>query len=147
MKMIIISKKKKQLGLYKKIISINNDARLIDMFSTKLFGQTTEQLMLTNLYPFFQISNVIHEIRALDINSQLVFPLGETAASIRGENELWLAIVLRSKILLDLKPAQLAAVCGGLVSEGIKVRPWKNNRYILLLLNIASLQGEDHCYH
>ncbi|KAK6160113.1 hypothetical protein DH2020_003494 [Rehmannia glutinosa] len=56
--------------------------------------------------------------------------LGETAAAIRGENELWLAMVLRNKILLDLKPAQLAAVCGSLISEGIKVRPWKNNSYI-----------------
>ncbi|KAK4402874.1 DExH-box ATP-dependent RNA helicase DExH15 chloroplastic [Sesamum angolense] len=65
---------------------------------------------------------------ALDINSHVIFPLGETAAAIRGENELWLAMVLRNKILLDLKPAQLAAVCGSLVSEGIKVRPWKNNR-------------------
>ena len=59
----------------------------------------------------------------------MIFPLGETAAAIRGENELWLAMVLRNKILLGLKPAQFAAVCGSLVSEGIKVRPWKNNRY------------------
>ncbi|RVW47235.1 DExH-box ATP-dependent RNA helicase DExH15 chloroplastic [Vitis vinifera] len=49
----------------------------------------------------------------------------EEEAAIRGENELWLAMVLRSKVLLGLKPAQLAAVCGSLVSEGIKVRPWK----------------------
>lgn len=67
----------------------------------------------------------------MDINTRMLFPLGETAAAIRGENELWLAMVLRNKILLDLKPAQLAAVCGSLVSEGIKVRPSKNNRYHL----------------
>ncbi|XP_031256230.1 DExH-box ATP-dependent RNA helicase DExH15 chloroplastic-like isoform X1 [Pistacia vera] len=79
---------------------------------------------------FLRISNVIHEIRALDINTHVIFPLGETAAAIRGENELWLAMVLRNKILLDLKPAQLAAVCASLVSEGIKVRAWKNNGYI-----------------
>lgn len=78
---------------------------------------------------FCQVSTVIHEARALDINTHMIFPLGETAAAIRGENELWLAMVLRNKILLDLKPAQLAAVCGSLVSEGIKVRPYKNNRY------------------
>lgn len=76
------------------------------------------------------MSNVIHEARALDINTHIIFPLGETAAAIRGENELWLAMVLRNKLLLDLRPPQLAAVCGSLVSEGIKVRPWKNNRYI-----------------
>lgn len=68
----------------------------------------------------------------------MIFPLGETASAIRGENELWLAMVLRSKILLDLKPAQLAAVCGSIVSEGIKVRPSKNNR-LQLPIGIMSI--------
>lgn len=86
-------------------------------------------LFLCTTFLMCQISNVIHEIRALDINTHVIFPLGETAAAIRGENELWLAMILRNKILLDLKPAQLAAVFGSLVSEGIKLRPWKNNRY------------------
>ena len=85
------------------------------------------------LFLLFQISNVIHETRALDINTNVIFPLGETASGIRGENELWLAMVLRNKVLLDLKPEHLAAVCGSLVSEGIKVRPWKHNRYILAM--------------
>ncbi|XP_057952308.1 DExH-box ATP-dependent RNA helicase DExH15 chloroplastic-like isoform X1 [Malania oleifera] len=72
----------------------------------------------------------LHETRALYSNLHVIFPLGETAAAIRGENELWLAMVLQNKILLDLKLAQLAAVYGSLVSEGIKARPWKNNSYI-----------------
>jgi hypothetical protein len=76
----------------------------------------------------YQISKVIQEARALDINTQVIYPLGETAAAIRGENELWLAMVLRNKVLLGLKPSQLAAVCGSLVSEGIRLRPWKNSR-------------------
>ena len=79
----------------------------------------------------YQISKVIQEARVLDVNTQVIYPLGETAAAIRGENELWLAMVLRNKVLLDLKPPQLAAVCGSLVSEGIKLRPWKNSRYKL----------------
>lgn len=70
----------------------------------------------------------------MDINTHVIFPLGETAAAIRGENELWLAMVLRNKLLLGLKPAQLAAVCGSLVSEGIKLRPSKNNRYSVFYL-------------
>lgn len=85
----------------------------------------------------WQVSSVIHETRALDINTQVLFPLGETAAAIRGENELWLAMVLRNKILLDLKPAELAAVCGGLVSEGIKVRPSKDSRYFKVLAPLS----------
>ncbi|KAL3036924.1 hypothetical protein AAZX31_01G036200 [Glycine max] len=89
-----------------------------------------EQIEPSGWKEFMQVSNVIHEIRALDINTHIIFPLGETAAAIRGENELWLAMVLRNKILLELKPAQLAAVCASLVSAGIKVRPGKNNSYI-----------------
>ncbi|KAB2624647.1 DEAD-box ATP-dependent RNA helicase ISE2 [Pyrus ussuriensis x Pyrus communis] len=89
-----------------------------------------EQIEPSGWKEFLQISNVIHETRALDINTHVIFPLGVTAAAIRGENELWLAMVLRNKILIGLKPPELAAVCASLVSEGIKVRPWKNNSYI-----------------
>ncbi|KAF8775958.1 hypothetical protein HU200_004093 [Digitaria exilis] len=89
-----------------------------------------KQIEPTGWKEFLQISNVIQEARALDINTQVIYPLGETAAAIRGENELWLAMVLRNKVLVDLKPSQLAAVCGSLVSEGIKLRPWKNSSYV-----------------
>lgn len=65
----------------------------------------------------------------MDISKQLIYPLGKTAAAIRGENELWVAMVLRNKVLRNLKPSQLAAVCGSLVSEGIKLRPTKSERY------------------
>ncbi|XP_009414118.2 DExH-box ATP-dependent RNA helicase DExH15 chloroplastic [Musa acuminata AAA Group] len=88
------------------------------------------QIEPTGWKEFLQISKVIQEARALDLSTQVIYPLGETAAAIRGENELWLAMILRNKVLLNLKPAQLAAVCGSLVSEGIKVRPWKSNSYI-----------------
>uniref|UniRef100_A0A0E0FU16 Helicase ATP-binding domain-containing protein n=1 Tax=Oryza nivara TaxID=4536 RepID=A0A0E0FU16_ORYNI len=88
------------------------------------------QIEPTGWKEFLQISKVIQEARALDINTQVIYPLGETAAAIRGENELWLAMVLRNKVLLDLKPSQLAAICGSLVSEGIKFRPWKNSSYV-----------------
>ncbi|EEC73969.1 hypothetical protein OsI_08870 [Oryza sativa Indica Group] len=88
------------------------------------------QIEPTGWKEFLQISKVIQEARALDINTQVIYPLGETAAAIRGENELWLAMVLRNKVLLDLKPSQLAAICGSLVSEGIKLRPWKNSSYV-----------------
>ncbi|KAK9277300.1 hypothetical protein L1049_006840 [Liquidambar formosana] len=118
---------------YKKIIDMTKfteeKIKRLKTRSNRLISRI-EQIEPSGWKEFLQISNVIHETRALDINTHVMFPLGETAAAIRGENELWLAMVLRNKILLDLKPAQLAAVCGGLVSEGIKVRPWKNNSYI-----------------
>ncbi|KAF1873081.1 hypothetical protein Lal_00016202 [Lupinus albus] len=97
---------------------------------SKRLTNRIEQIEPAGWKEFMHVSNVIHETRALDINTHAIFPLGQTAAAIRGENELWLAMVLRNKSLLELKPAQLAAVCASLVSEGIKVRPSKNNSYI-----------------
>lgn len=118
---------------YKKIIDMRKlteeKIRRLKTRSSRLISRL-EQIEPSGWKEFLQISNVIHESRALDINTQLIFPLGETAAAIRGENELWLAMVLRNKVLLELKPAQLAAVCASLVSEGIKVRAWKDNNYI-----------------
>ncbi|KAI3824944.1 hypothetical protein L1987_06417 [Smallanthus sonchifolius] len=118
---------------YKKIVDV---ARFTEEKIQRLKARSNrlmtrlEQIEPSGWKDFLQVSNVIHEIRALDINTHVIFPLGETAAALRGENELWIAMVLRNKILFDLKPPQLAAVCGSIVSEGIKVRPSKNNSYI-----------------
>ncbi|KAJ6801389.1 DExH-box ATP-dependent RNA helicase DExH15 chloroplastic isoform X1 [Iris pallida] len=118
---------------FKKIIDMTNFTKekieRLEARSQRLVRRI-EQIEPSGWKEFLQISKVIQEARALDINTHVMYPLGETAAAIRGENELWLAIVLRNKVLLDLKPAQLAAVCGSLVSEGIKIRPWKSNRYL-----------------
>ncbi|XP_075518426.1 DExH-box ATP-dependent RNA helicase DExH15 chloroplastic [Primulina tabacum] len=135
---------------YKKIIDIAKFTQekigRLKARSRRLISRI-EQIEPSGWKEFLQISNIIHEIRALDVNTHVIFPLGETAAAIRGENELWLAMVLRNKILLDLKPAQLAAVCGSLVSEGIKVRPWKNNSYIYeastVVMNVITLLDEQ----
>nr|XP_016451153.1 PREDICTED: DExH-box ATP-dependent RNA helicase DExH15 chloroplastic-like [Nicotiana tabacum] len=134
---------------YKKIIDsakfTEEKIRRLKVRSKRLIGRI-EQIEPTGWKEFLQVSNVIHESRALDINTHVIFPLGETAAAIRGENELWLAMVLRNKLLLDLKPAQLAAVCGSLVSEGIRLRPWKNNSFVYepstTVLNVIDLLEE-----
>ncbi|KAI4383551.1 hypothetical protein MLD38_009377 [Melastoma candidum] len=97
---------------------------------SKRLANRVQQIEPSGWKEFMQISQVIHEVRALDINTRLIFPLGETAAAIKGENELWLAIVLRNKILVSLKPPQLAGVCASFISEGIKVRPNRNDCYI-----------------
>ncbi|XP_020090516.1 DExH-box ATP-dependent RNA helicase DExH15 chloroplastic [Ananas comosus] len=118
---------------FKKIIDMRNFTKekieRLEARSRRL-TRRLEQIEPTGWREFLQISKVIQEARALDINTHVIYPLGETAAAIRGENELWLAMILRNKVLLELKPAQLAAVCGSLVSEGIKLRPWKSNSYI-----------------
>ncbi|KAL5722386.1 DExH-box ATP-dependent RNA helicase DExH15 chloroplastic [Ranunculus cassubicifolius] len=134
-----VSRLKKKIGRtegfreYKKIIDTANFIRekikRLEARSARLASRI-EQIEPSGWKEFLQISQVIHEARALDINTHMIFPLGETAAAIRGENELWLALVLRNKILLDLLPAQLAGVCASLVSDGIKLRPWKTDSYI-----------------
>uniref|UniRef100_A0A2P2KHL0 DEAD-box ATP-dependent RNA helicase ISE2ic-like n=1 Tax=Rhizophora mucronata TaxID=61149 RepID=A0A2P2KHL0_RHIMU len=118
---------------YKKILDWKNvtedKIKRLKIRSNRLIKRV-EQIEPSGWKEFLKISNVVHESRALDINTQVIFPLGETAAAIRGENELWLAMVLRNRILRDLKPAQLAAVCASLVSEGIKLRASENNSYV-----------------
>ncbi|KAH9300742.1 hypothetical protein KI387_012325, partial [Taxus chinensis] len=85
------------------------------------------QIEPTGWRDFLQVGEVLHEAQALDINTQLLYPLGETASKIRGANELWLAMAIRNKCLIGLKPTQLAAVCGSLVSEGMRIRPTKTS--------------------
>lgn len=65
---------------------------------------------------------VLNEAGALQSDSHELMALGEVAAAVRGVNELWLAIVFTSDELGSLAPAQLAAVCAALVSEGMKSR-------------------------
>lgn len=72
---------------------------------------------------------VLEAAAALKPQTHELLELGEIAASIRGENELWLALVFSDKALPDLKPQELAAVCGSLVTDGIKTRPENGPRY------------------
>ncbi|GMH01661.1 hypothetical protein Nepgr_003500 [Nepenthes gracilis] len=138
---------------YKKIVDMakfnEEKIRHLKSRANRLINRI-EQIEPSGWKEFLQITNVIHDTRALDTKTNVIFPLGETASAIRGENELWLAMVLRNKVLIDLKPAQLAAVCGSLVSEGIKVRPWKNNSYIyepsMAVINVIDFLEEQKNY-
>jgi superfamily II RNA helicase len=53
-------------------------------------------------------------------------PLGETAAAIRGDNELWLGMVLSSGKLDNLDPHCLAAACAAFVTEVSRPDSWSN---------------------
>jgi len=50
--------------------------------------------------------------------------LGQSAAAIRGENELWLVLALTSRELDDLAPHELAAACAALVTEISRPDSW-----------------------
>ncbi len=50
--------------------------------------------------------------------------LGELAAALRGENELWLGLAMASGVLDELPPQQLAAACAALVTETPRPDSW-----------------------
>lgn len=51
---------------------------------------------------------------------------GKVAASLRGDNELWLALALLSGELDELDPHHLATVCAALVTENSRPDSWMN---------------------
>ena len=54
--------------------------------------------------------------------------LGEMAAAIRGDNELWLGLVLASGEFDHLEPHHLAAACAALVTENSRPDSWTRYR-------------------
>uniref|UniRef100_A0A7I4APM1 Uncharacterized protein n=1 Tax=Physcomitrium patens TaxID=3218 RepID=A0A7I4APM1_PHYPA len=75
---------------------------------------------------FLHVMSVLQEAGALSADSNSLLPLGETAAVVRGTNELWLTLAVTRDATYSLEPAQLAAACGALVSEGMKTRNKSN---------------------
>lgn len=65
--------------------------------------------------------------------------LGEAAAAIRGDNELWLGLALMSEQLDDLDPHHLAAACASLVTETL--RPDAGTNYNMSPEVVSALVG------
>lgn len=74
---------------------------------------------------FLNLIAILKAFNALDDNL-VPTPLGESAATLRGENELWLGIVLTSKVLTHTEPHHLAAACAALVTETPRPDSWVN---------------------
>jgi superfamily II RNA helicase len=75
---------------------------------------------------FLRLVTVLQQFEALDHLQPT--DLGKVAASLRGENELWLALSFTSGVLDHLAPAQFAAACAALVAEPSRPDTW--TRYI-----------------
>jgi len=73
---------------------------------------------------FVSIMSVLEHFGGLKDNQPT--DLGEVAAAIRGDNELWLGLALASGELDDLTPPQLAAACAALVTESTRPDTWTN---------------------
>jgi len=79
---------------------------------------------------FTKLMEILREFDALEPSDEQgrVFPteLGQMAAAIRGDNELWLGLALASGELDDLEPHQLAAACAALVTEVSRPDVWSD---------------------
>ncbi len=87
--------------------------------------QNTLQLQLDRHWQeFLNLIEVLRQVNGL----QGVLPtrIGEAAAAIRGDNELWIALALMSGYLDGLDPHHLAAVICALVSETPRPDTWTN---------------------
>ncbi|MCY7368406.1 MAG: DEAD/DEAH box helicase [Chamaesiphon sp.] len=87
--------------------------------------QNTLQLQLDRHWQeFLNLIEVLRQVNGL----QGVLPtrIGEAAAAIRGDNELWIALALMSGYLDGLDPHHLAAVICALVSETPRSDSWTN---------------------
>ncbi|MEC4805116.1 MAG: DEAD/DEAH box helicase [Jaaginema sp. PMC 1079.18] len=73
---------------------------------------------------FLHLIEILQEFNALDRYNPT--PLGQAAAAIRGDNELWLGLVLLSGKLDNLDPQDLAAAVYTLISEPPRPDSWTN---------------------
>lgn len=71
---------------------------------------------------FLDLITILQDLDALDEYEPTL--LGEAAATLRGENELWLGLVFMSGKLNDLAPQHLAAAVSGLVTETLRPDTW-----------------------
>lgn len=71
---------------------------------------------------FLELIEILRQFNALD--GYTPTPLGEAAATIRGENELWLGLVFMSGDLDHLTPHQLAAAASAVITEPPRPDTW-----------------------
>ena len=71
---------------------------------------------------FLNLTKILQRFDGLD--NVTPTPLGQIAAAIRGDNELWLGLALASGELDQLDPHHFAAVCAALVTEVSRSESW-----------------------
>ncbi len=90
---------------------------------------------------FLALVEVLQEFEALD--GYRPTPLGETAAAIRGENELWLGLALKSGHLDYLEPHQLAGAITALTTEPLRGDLWVAYEPSAEVLDALGLRRDD----
>jgi superfamily II RNA helicase len=86
-----------------------------------------EQLQAQLARHWSEFLNLIEVLRQIGgLHEVIPTQIGEAAAAIRGDNELWIALALLSGYLDSLDPHHLAAVICALVSETPRSDSWTN---------------------
>ncbi|MFP4009078.1 MAG: DEAD/DEAH box helicase [Spirulinaceae cyanobacterium] len=105
--------------------SIKRHKRREELRSQLTERQTTYREHQTHHWrEFLHLIEILQTFNALDRYTST--PLGQAAAAIRGDNELWLGLVLRSGVLEALDPQDLAAAVYTLISEPPRSDSWTN---------------------
>ncbi len=90
---------------------------------------------------FLNLIQVLQDFNALDQYKPTV--LGRAAATIRGENELWLALCLMSGQLDDLAPEHLAAAICAIISEPPRPDSWTDYPQSQVVLEVLGIRKKD----
>ncbi|MGI0480511.1 DEAD/DEAH box helicase [Geminocystis sp. CENA526] len=106
------------------ILKNNRKRQLLKQELTRIQTQYQRGKSHSSYYwqEFLALIEILREFDALD--GYTPTPLGEAAAVIRGENELWLALALTSQHLGFLQPHHLAGVITALISEPARFDTW-----------------------
>ncbi|HEY9735332.1 MAG TPA: DEAD/DEAH box helicase [Trichocoleus sp.] len=86
---------------------------------------------------FLSITEILDHFGCLEDHKPT--SMGEVAAAIRGDNELWLGLALASGEFDQLTPAQLAGACAALVTESSRPDSWCD--YTLSSPAVEALEG------
>lgn len=109
--------------------NVNNLLRLVrreERLLTEL-GDRRQKLTLQAQRHWDQFLSLVGALQDFGgLNDLTPTPLGEMAAALRGENELWLALALASGELDNLPPHLLAAAVAALVTETPRSDSWCN---------------------
>ena len=110
-----------KLGDTKTAIAYQEEREILQMQIREL-EETIEQTKAIHWQQFLDLIAILQQTKALEELKPT--KLGEIAAALRGENELWLGIALYSGLLDDLDPHHLAATCAALVIETPRPDSW-----------------------
>ena len=91
---------------------------------------------------FLNLIEILRQFKALD--GYLPTSLGEAAAAIRGENELWVGLALASGAFDNLEAPHLAAALSALITEPLRPETWTNYQCSLEVLDCFKTPLPNH---